>query len=124
MTNINSVIKDHQTRIQYKRHQRMANDSNGHGDNSRNPLDIPAPGRRSPQVNHDAGNDGQKQVHPLEVLEDLRDLLEEVRILLLLGGRAPLHVNVQEMGEDGAVQVERQPAEEDGEHGHPFEVLA
>lgn len=35
----------------------------------------------------------------------------------------PLHIDMEEMGKDGAVQVERQTAEEDCEHWHPLEVL-
>lgn len=59
----------------------------------------------------------------LEGLQNLGNLLEKVRVLLLLGCSTPLHVHVEQVRHQREADVERQAAEEDGHHGGPLEVL-
>ena len=59
----------------------------------------------------------------LEVLEHLGHLEEEVGELDLLGRRAPRHVDLEHVRKERLRDVQRQAAEEDGEHGGPLEIL-
>ena len=86
-------------------------------------LDLPPSWRKATEENHDAHQRDDAHVHPLEALEDLRHLLEEVAVLRLLGRGAPLHVNAEHVGQERQVQVEGEPAEEDGKQRHPGEVF-
>jgi hypothetical protein len=85
--------------------------------------DLPAPGGGGTEIDHPADQGQDAGVHPLEIAEDLGYLLEEVRVVLFLGGGAPLHVDAEHVREDRQVEVEGQAAEEDREQAQPFEVL-
>lgn len=87
------------------------------------PRNIPTPWRKTAQVNHTTNARHDEQIHPLKALEDLRHLLEEIRRLGFLGSSAPLHVDAEHVREESEEDVEGDAAEEDGEHGHPLEVL-
>lgn len=58
-----------------------------------------------------------------ERFEDLGNLLEEVRVLLLLGCCTPLHVDVKQVREQCQADMERETAEENRHHGCPLEIL-
>lgn len=58
-----------------------------------------------------------------EHLQDFGDLLEEVRVLLLLGCGSPLHVDMEQMCQQSKADMERQPTEEDRHERSPHEVL-
>ena len=101
----------------------MRSQHNSERNSSRWPGDLPTPWREAAQVDHAADARHDEHVHPLEVLEDLGDLLEEIRGFGFLGGGAPLHVDAEHVSEQREEDVEGDAAEEDGEHGHPLEVL-
>jgi hypothetical protein len=96
---------------------------NRHRHHGCNPLNAPTCRRKCAQINHTPDNHKHEHVHPLEALEDLRDLLEEVGCLGFLGRCAPFHVDAEHVCAESEEEMERDAAEEDGEHGHPFEVL-
>ncbi len=80
--------------------------------------------REDAEVDHGADQRDHHHVHPLEPGEDLGHLGEEVGVVLLLGGRAPVHVDAEHVGHDGQEDVEGDAAEEDDEERHPLEVLS
>lgn len=101
----------------------MRSHRDGHGHHRGYLIDFPTSGGKFTQVDHTADKWNENGVHPLEALEDLRDLLEEVAVFFLFGCGAPLHVDAEHMREDGHAKMERYAAEEYSEHGHPLEVL-
>ena len=96
---------------------------NSHRHSCRNPIYLPATRSKTPQINHARNTNRDENIHPLERLEDLRDFLEEIGHLGLLGSRAPFHVNTEHVGKESEEEVEGDPSKEDGEHWHPFEIL-
>ena len=68
------------------------------------------------------GDDGEGHAEP-EVLEDLGHLDEEVGELEFFRRRAPRHVDLEHVREDGLGDVDGDAAEEDEEHEEPLEVL-
>jgi hypothetical protein len=56
-------------------------------------------------------------------LKHARHFDEEVAEFCFLGGGAPLHVVLEHVCEQRGGYVQRQAAEEDGEHEYPFEVF-
>ena len=101
----------------------MTRHTNSKRYNSRRALNIISSRSEATQVNHTTNNDNHDQVHVLELLENLGQFNEEIRFLRFLRGSAPLLVDSAEVTEDRESEVEGQTAEEDGEHGHPFEVF-
>jgi len=101
----------------------MTDNTDGHGNDSAVLLDFPTSWCKATEVDH-ATNAGHKnEVHPHEALEDLWNFLEEIGVLDFLGSGTPLHVNAKHVSENSAIEMEWQTAEEDAEHGHPFEVF-
>ena len=117
------VVEHHQTRVQHQRRQRMESQVDRQRHNRSIIRNRPVRVRESSQVNHTANDQENEDVHPLERLEDLGQLLEEVGVLLLLGGGAPLHVDVEEVGQQRERDVEGDAAEEAGHQRRPLEVL-
>lgn len=98
-----SIIKHHQRRIQQQRHKSMRHDHDGQRDDSNRLRNLPTPGGKRTEVDH-ATDDGQERsIHPLETLEDLGHLLEEIRVSFLLGCRAPGQLDAEHVREDGQV---------------------
>lgn len=62
---------------------------------SREVINPPVRMGKGTQVDHATNDNDNEEVHPLESLENLRQLLEEIRVLLLLGSCTPLHVDVE-----------------------------
>lgn len=71
----------------------------------RHAIDLPAPRSKATQVDHRTSNACDQHIHPLERLEDSGDFLPEVGVFLLLGGCTPLHVDAEQVSENGGAQV-------------------
>lgn len=67
-------------------------------------------------------HDAEKHREP-ELAQHFRHLDEEVRELQLLRRRAPRHVDLEHVREDGLGDVDRDTAQEDEEQEEPLEVL-
>lgn len=63
------------------------------------------------------------QESELEPLQDANDFLSEMDFFDFFGGGAPCHVDLEEVTQDGLRDVDGEAAEEDGEHGDPFQVV-
>ncbi len=101
----------------------MRAEHNSHRQSCRNPIYLPAFRSKTSQINHAHNTNRDKNIHPLERLEDLRDFLEEIGRLGLLRSRAPFHVDAKHMGKESKEKVEGNSTKEYGEHWHPFKVL-
>lgn len=110
-------------RTQTYRQQNVTGEVDSKRHRCREALDFPPPRRKTTEENHDTNERDDTHVHPLEALEDLRHLLKEIAILRLLSRSTPFHVDAEHMRQKRQVQMERQPAEEDGKQRHPGEVL-
>lgn len=117
------VFQNHQRRVEHERQQDVAREHDGQRHDGRDDVDLVSGRCVFAEVDHAADHGDGEGVHPLEALEDLGHLLEEVTGDGLLGGGAPLHVDAEHVRAEGEEEVETDAAEEDGEHGHPHEVL-
>ena len=86
-------------------------------------VDPPVCRRESAKVDHAADDDDDTDIHPFVRLNEERNLLEEVGVLLLLARGSPLHVDVEKVGKKSQGDVERDTAEETGHERRPLEVL-
>ena len=67
---------------------------------------FPTSGREASEEDHDADERNGARIHPLEALEDLRHLLEEVAVLGLLRRGTPFHVDAEHVGEERQIEME------------------
>jgi len=103
----------------------MTRPNNRHGEDRHEVRDPPPHRNEGPQGQNNHSRDSQEAdcKAVLEALEHARHFDEEVGELGFFGGRAPLHVVFEHVREERGGDMQRQPAEEDGEHEHPFEVF-
>lgn len=101
----------------------MGDNGDSHGNSGRETINLPSVGSEATQVDHATDHGNHDHEHPFEAVEDLGHLNEEVRVLLLLSGGSPVHVNGEHVRTDGHGDVERETTEEDDEEWHPSEVL-
>ena len=117
--------KRHQPRVERDRQQDVTEDEYRIRHDGLELVDVPRV-RDEAGLGHDdqpgQGDDGEAHAEP-EVLEDLGDLDEEIGELEFLRRRAPRHVDLEHVREDGLGDVDRDAAEEDEEHEEPLEVL-
>lgn len=76
-----------------------------------------------PSDDNQARHQETVQESELEPLQDANDFLPEMDFLDFFGGGAPYHVDLEEVTQDGLRDVDGEAAEEDGEHGDPFQVV-
>lgn len=102
----------------------MTSDDRSHGQDGNEILDLPIRGHEIGRSENDHADDADKreQHAPFEALQDFGDLDEEVGELGFFGRCAPGHVDLEHVSEQGRRDVQRQTAEEDGEHESPFEI--
>lgn len=86
-------------------------------------INLPAVGRKLAEVDHATDHREHEHVHPLKTFPDLGKLLEEVRVVLLLGRGAPAHVDAEHVRADGQQDMERDATKENHEERHPLEVF-
>ena len=117
--------KRHQPRVERDGQQDVTDDETRVGHDGLELDDVVGVGDEA-GLGHDDeaghGDDGKGHAEP-ELLEHLGHLDEEVGELELLGRRAPRHVDLEHVREDGLGDVDRDAAEEDEEHEEPLEVL-
>lgn len=118
-----SPRKSHQSRIQHNRQRSVAKQNHGQGEDGKELGDLPLPGQEeaADEDEGDAGEDHEEG--PPEAAQYAGHLVDEADLLYLLGGRAPGHVDVEEVGGDGLRHVDWNSSEIDCEHWNPFEVL-
>jgi hypothetical protein len=87
----------HKRGVENKRNKGMENKVERQGHDGREVVNPPGRRSESTEVDHAADHNDDAKVHPLVGLEDEGKLLEEVRVLLLLGCGAPLHVDVEQV---------------------------
>lgn len=84
--------------------------------------DSPLYGERHAAANDQGGHQNAPEESTLEAFKQARNLLEEVDFLVLLGRRAPAHVDAEEMAQQSLRDVQRQTAQEDGHQRDPLDV--
>lgn len=102
----------------------MSDDDSGEREHGNEVSDPPRPRHRVVPGKDDAGADEAEQEGAFEATEETRHLFEEGDVLHFLGRGAPRHVDLEEVAQKRLGHVQRTSAEEDGEEGYPFEVLA
>jgi hypothetical protein len=101
-----SVVEDHQTRVERKGPEHMRADHHRHRRDRSETFDLPSVRSEVAQVDHPADQWDHQQIHPLEALEDLGQLLEEIGVILLLSGGTPVHVDTEHMGQKSHTEME------------------
>lgn len=86
-------------------------------------VDPPQRRRELGQIDHRGDHDEAERERDPELLDQLPDFDEEGRVLDFLHRGAPLHVDPEQVREDGAADVDGDAAEEDVQQEHPLEVL-
>lgn len=117
------VFENHQCRVEHERQEDVTRDHDCQWHDGRDDGNLVSGRCEFSEVDHAADHGDGEDVHPLEALEDLGHLLEEVTCNGFLGGGSPLHVDAEHVGAESEEEMETDAAEEDGEHGHPHEVL-
>ena len=92
-------------------------------ENRHKSIDPPENRYEPRQNNHHSSRERAERQRPLEVLQNLRDLDEEIRVFGFLARGAPHHLDGEHVGDDGLADVQRDAAEEDGEEGDPADVF-
>lgn len=72
---------------------------------------------------HTSDHHHAKSKGEFELAENGGDLVEERRLGLLLGRRAPRHIDAEHMRRNRLADVDGDAAEEDGQERQPFQVL-
>lgn len=117
------VFQNHQRGVEHERQEDVTREHNRQWHDGRDDVDLVSVRCEFSEVDHAADHGDGEAVHPLEALENLGHFLEEVTGDGLLGGGSPLHVDAEHVGAESEEEMETDAAEEDGEHGHPHEVL-
>lgn len=101
----------------------MRDDDDGERIDGEEGGDLPVPGEDVEAADHERRAGEAEQERPLEPLQDAAHLRGEVHLLEFLGRGTPRHVDLEEVAQNGLADVHRETAEEDGEHGDPFQIL-
>ena len=113
----------HQDGVEGQRQGEVAEDDDGEREHGREIPDLPLEREYEGAADHDGGAGEAEEEGPFETRDDVGDFLAEMHLLDLLGRRAPVHVDAEEVRQDGLREMQREAAEEDGKHGDPLEVV-
>lgn len=118
-----SPRETHQGRVQHNRKRSVAKQNHGQREYRKELGDLPLRGQKetADEDEGDAGEDHEEG--PPEAAEHASHLVDKTDLLDLLSGRAPCHVDAEEVGGDGLRHVDWDSSEEYCKHRNPFEVF-
>lgn len=109
-------LEHNQIRVQRNRQQRMTRHTKRQREDRHKRINPPHLGHSlTRQQNHANHKRTAKRKRILEPLQHTRNLLEKGKTGGFFGRGAPLHVDAEEVGEQGLGDVQRDAAEEDGQ---------
>lgn len=100
----------------------MADDDGAERVDGDEEVDLPEVWHGEATADHGRTGDDAEDKGTLELLQNLRDFVEESCVCDFLGRRTPIHFDAEHVTEQGLGDMERDTTEENGEERDPFEV--
>lgn len=97
--------KQHKVRVQRDRQEEMPEDDRRQWPDGGEEVDAPEGRGDGGEADHAGAADDAEEEGEFEPLQQLRHFLEESRVLNLLGGRTPGHVDREHVGEECLADV-------------------
>lgn len=115
--------EDNQVGVERNRQDSVTNDTKREREDGNKAVNPPLIRHGGSHDNHADNAEETEEECALEALEDNRDLLEEGAVLDFLVRGTPLHVDAEQMAQEGLRDVERDTSEEDRHERDPGEIL-